>query len=197
MGITAQQVKELREKTNAGMMQCKKALQEADGDMEKAVGILRKSGIALAEKKMGRVASEGVIASYIHPGSKLGVLCEVNCETDFVGNTEVFKNFVKDITMQVAASNPKWLRREEVPQDDIDREKEVIRAQVTNKPDHIVDKIVEGKLSKYYSEICLLEQPFIKDSDMNVEQYLKTKIAELGENISIRRFARFSVGEGM
>lgn len=198
MEISAKLVKELRDKTNAGMMQCKKALEEAGGDIEKAIDVLRKTGIALAEKKMtSRTASEGVIASYIHPGSKLGVICEVNCETDFVAKNDVFKDFVKDITMQVAASNPQYLSRENVPEEVIDKEKEVIRAQIKNKPDNIVEKIVQGKLNKYFSEVCLLEQPFIKDSDMSIEQYLKLKISELGEKISLRRFARFSVGEGI
>ncbi len=198
MKISAKLVKELRDKTNAGMMQCKKALVEAGGDIEKAIDVLRKMGIALAEKKMtSRTASEGVIASYIHPGSKLGVICEVNCETDFVAKNDVFKDFVKDITMQIAASDPKYLSRENVPEEVIDKEKEVIRAQIKNKPDNIVEKIVLGKLNKYFSEVCLLEQPFIKDSDMSIEQYLKLKISELGEKIFLRRFARFFVGEGI
>lgn len=192
MEITAQLVKELRDKTNAGMMQCKKALQESGGDIDKAVDYLRKAGIARAEQKISsRTASEGVVASYIHPGSKLGVLCEINCETDFVAKNDVFKEFVKDITLQIAASNPKYLSREQVPVEVVEKEKEVIRAQIKNKPDNIVEKIVEGKLSKYYSEVCLMEQPFVKDADAMIEQYLKMKIAELGEKISIRRFTRF------
>ena len=198
MEITAQLVKELRNKTNAGMMQCKKALQESGGDIDKAVDVLRKAGIARAEQKISsRTASEGVIASYIHQGSKLGVLCEINCETDFVAKNDVFKEFVKDITLQIAASNPKYLRREQVPVEVVENEKDVIRAQIKNKPENIVEKIVEGKLNKYYSEVCLMEQPFVKDADATIEQYLKMKIAELGEKISIRRFTRFSVGENI
>ncbi len=145
---------------------------------------------------MSRKAGEGIIASYIHPGSKLGVLCEVNCETDFVANNEVFRTFVKDITMQIAAANPGWIHREDVPKDNIEKEKEVFRAQIKNKPENVIEKIVEGKVNKFFSEVCLLEQPFVKDPDTTIEQYLKSKITELGENISIRRFIRFSVGEG-
>jgi elongation factor Ts len=197
MEISAQQVKELRERTNAGMMQCKKALEQTSGDIDKAIEYLRKEGIAQAEKKMSRTASEGVIASYIHPGSKLGVLCEVNCETDFVAKNDVFKDFVKDITLQIAASNPKYLRREDVSADVLEKEKEIMRAQIKNKPANIVEKIVEGKLGKFYSEVCLLEQPFVKDSEMTVEQYMKLKISELGEKLSIRRFVRFSAGESL
>ena len=196
MEISAQLVKELRDKTNAGMMDCKKALTESGGDIEKAIDYLRKAGIAKAEKKISsRTAAEGVIASYIHPGSKLGVLCEINCETDFVAKNDVFKEFVKDITLQIAASNPLCISREDVPKEVVEKEKEVFRAQIKNKPDQVIEKIVEGKLGKYYSEICLMEQPFVKDADNTIEEYLKLKIAELGEKISIRRFSRFSVGE--
>ena len=196
MEISAQLVKELRDKTNAGMMDCKKALTESGGDIEKAIDYLRKAGIAKAEKKLSsRTAAEGVIASYIHPGSKLGVLCEINCETDFVAKNDVFKEFVKDITLQIAASNPLCISREDVPKEVVEKEKEVFRAQIKNKPDQVIEKIVEGKLGKYYSEICLMEQPFVKDADNTIEEYLKLKIAELGEKISIRRFSRFSVGE--
>jgi len=196
MEISAQLVKELRDKTNAGMMDCKKALTESGGDIEKAIDYLRKAGIAKAEKKISsRTAAEGVIASYIHPGSKLGVLCEINCETDFVAKNDVFKEFVKDITLQIAASNPQYMSREDVPEEVVEKEKEVFRAQIKNKPDHVIEKIVEGKLGKYYSEICLMEQPFVKDADNSIEEYLKLKVAELGEKISIRRFSRFSVGE--
>jgi elongation factor Ts len=197
MEISAQQVKELRDRTNAGMMQCKKALEQTGGDIDKAVEYLRKEGIAQAEKKMSRTASEGVIASYIHPGSKLGVLCEVNCETDFVAKNDVFKDFVKDITLQIAASNPKYLRREDVPADVLEKEKEIIRAQIKNKPANVIEKIVEGKIVKFFSEACLLDQPFVKDSEMTVEQYTKLKISELGEKLSIRRFVRFSAGESL
>ena len=198
MEITAQLVKELRDKTNAGMMQCKKALQESGGDIDKAIDYLRKTGIALAQKTISsRTAAEGVIASYIHPGSKLGVLCEINCETDFVAKNDVFKEFVKDITLQIAASNPRYLCREQVPEEVVEKEKEVIRAQIKNKPDNIVEKIIEGKLNKYYSEKCLIEQPFVKDADTTIEQYLKMKIAELGEKITIRRFTRFFVSENI
>lgn len=195
MEISPQLVKELRERTNAGMMQCKKALEQTGGDIDKAVEHLRKEGIAQAEKKMSRTASEGVIASYIHPGSKLGVLCEVNCETDFVAKNEVFKEFVKDITLQIAASNPKYLKREDVPAEVVEKEKDIIRAQIKNKPANVVEKIVEGKIGKFFSEVCLMEQPFVKDSEMTIEQYTKLKISELGEKLSIRRFVRFSVGE--
>ncbi len=195
MKISAALVKELRDRTNAGFMECKRALQEAEGDIEKAVDVLRKRGIKLAEQKLGRQASEGVIASYIHLGGKIGVLVEVNCETDFVAKNEVFKEVVKNITMQIAAKNPMYLRREDVPADVIEKEKEIYRAQMKNKPEHIIDKIVNGKMNKFYSENCLMEQKYIRDDELTVENYIKQRISELGENIVIRRFTRYCVGE--
>lgn len=197
--ITAAMVKELCERTGAGMMDCKKALTEAGGDMEQAIVILRERGLAQAAKKAGRIAAEGVVEAYIHGGGRIGVLVEVNCETDFVAKNEEFRAFVKDIAMHIAASNPQYVRREEVPQDVIEREREILRAQTLNegKPEHVVDKIVEGRLEKFFKENCLLEQPFVKDPDKTVDTLVKEKIATIGENISIRRFARFVVGEGI
>lgn len=199
MEITAGMVKELRETTSAGMMDCKKALQETDGNMEAAITLLREKGLAKAAKKAGRVASEGAVISYIHGGGRIGVLVEINTETDFVGKLEEFKEFGKDIAMQIAAANPLFVRKEEVPADAIEKEKEILRAQALNegKPVNIVDKMVEGRISKYYKEVCLMEQPFIKDPDMTIDQLLQEKIAKIGENISIRRFARYEVGEGI
>src|SRR5690606_19705630 len=190
---------ELREKTGAGMLDCKKALEEAGGDMEKAIEILREKGLSAAAKKAGRIATEGLVDSYIHAGGRIGVLVEVNCETDFVAKNEEFKAFVKDIAMQIAASSPRYVRREDVPQEELDKEREVLRAQALNegKPEHIVDKIVEGRLNKYFEEVCLLEQQFIKDPDKTVSELLNEKIAKIGENISIRRFVRFELGEGL
>lgn len=195
--ITAAVVKELREKTGAGMMDCKNALVEAQGDMDKANDILRKKGVARASKKASRIANEGIIEAYIHPGSKLGVLLEINCETDFVAKTDDFKTFARDIAMQVAASSPAFVRREDVDQETTDREMVIYReqAQSQGKPENIVEKIATGKLEKYYSEICLLEQPFVKDPDKTVQNLLTELIAKLGENISIRRFSRFKVGD--
>lgn len=199
MEITAAMVKELRETTSAGMMDCKKALQETNGNMEEAIKLLREKGLAKAAKKAGRVASEGAVISYIHGGGRIGVLVEINTETDFVGKLDEFKEFGKDIAMQIAAANPLYVRREEVTADVIENEKEILRAQALNegKPAAIVDKMVEGRISKYYKEVCLMEQPFIKDPDMTIEQLLQEKIAKIGENISIRRFARYEVGEGI
>jgi elongation factor Ts len=195
--ITASIVKELREKTGAGMMDCKNALKEANGDMDKAVDVLRKKGIARASKKAARAVNEGRIEAYIHPGSKLGVLLEINCETDFVAKTEDFMTFSRDVAMQIAASAPSFVRREDVDQATIDSEMEIYRAQAKEqgKPANIVDKIASGKLDKFYSEICLLEQPFVKDPDKTIENLLTELIAKLGENISIRRFSRFKMGE--
>ncbi|WP_286680660.1 translation elongation factor Ts [Tepidanaerobacter sp. EBM-49] len=195
--ITPQQVKELREKTGAGIMDCKNALTEADGDIEKAIVILRERGLAKAAKKQSRVATEGVIEAYVHGDGRIGVLVEVNCETDFVARNEEFRRFAKDIAMQVAASNPKYLSRDMVPADVINQEREIFRTQALNegKPENIVDKIVDGKLEKFYEENCLLEQPFIKDPDKNISQLLTEKIALLGENIVISRFVRFEKGE--
>ncbi len=195
MSISAAAVKELREKTNAGMMDCKKALQEVNGDMEKALEVLRKKGLSLASKRSGRETKEGVIDSYIHLGSKVGVMIEVSCETDFVSRNDVFKSFVRDLMLQVASSSPLYVSREEVPSDLIEKEKDIARAQITGKPDNIVEKILEGKINKYFEQICLLEQPFVKDPDMKIEDLLKAKIAEIGENIQIRRFVRFQLGE--
>lgn len=183
-------------------MECKKALQEADGNLEKAVTILRKKGQAAAEKKSGRSTSEGAVGSYIHTGGRVGVLIEVNCETDFVANTDDFKNLVRDIAMQVAAASPsaaRWVRRDEVPTDALDKEREILKDQAVaaGKPANVVEKIVEGKLAKFYSENVLMEQPFIKNPDQSVEEYLKSKIAVLKENIQVRRFVRFERGEAI
>jgi len=200
--ISAQQVKELREKTGSGLMECKKALQEAGGNVEEAVTILRKRGQAMAEKKSGRSTSEGLVGSYIHPGGRVGVLIEVNCETDFVANTDEFKEVVRDLAMQVAAASPtaaRWVRREEVPGDALDKERDILKSQAesSGKPANVVEKIVEGKLGKFYSENVLLEQPFVKNPDQTVEEYLKSKIAVLKENIQVRRFVRFERGEAL
>ncbi|EGK13641.1 translation elongation factor Ts [Kroppenstedtia eburnea] len=199
MAITAAQVKELREKTGAGMMDCKKVLQEADGNMEKAMELLREKGLAKAEKKADRIAAEGLVEAYIHANGRIGVLVEVNCETDFVAKTDDFKGFVKDIAMQIAALNPRYVRREEVPETEVDKEREILRNQALQegKPEHIVDKMVEGRLGKFYESVCLLEQPFIKDGDKTVDELVKEKIAKIGENISIRRFTRYELGEGL
>ncbi len=197
--ITADMVKQLRESTGAGMMDCKKALTDANGDMAKAIELLRERGIAKAGKKAGRIAAEGVVDSYIHGDGRIGVLVEINTETDFAAKNEEFKAFVKDVAMQIAAAKPEFVRREEVPNENIDKEKEILRAQALNegKPEKIVDKMVEGRIDKYYKEICLLEQPFVKDPDKTIQQLLTEKIAAIGENISIRRFVRFERGEGI
>jgi len=197
--ITSQMVKELRERTGAGMMDCKKALEEAQGDMEKAVEILRQKGLAAAAKKAGRVAAEGVVEAYIHGGGRIGVLVEINCETDFVAKTDEFKAFARDIAMQIAASKPEYVRREEVPQEVIEKEREILRAQALNegKPANVVEKMVEGRIEKFFKEVCLLEQPFIKNPDVTVKELLNEKIAKIGENINIRRFVRFELGEGI
>ncbi len=197
MNISAAQVKELREKTGAPMMDCKQALTEAGGDMEKAIIVLRKKGVATAEKKAARVTSEGSVASYIHAGGKIGVLVEVNCESDFVARTDDFKELVHDIAMHIAASDPKFIRKEDVTPEAYEREKEIYRAQAaaTGKPPQVVEKIVEGKMSKFYEEVCLLEQPFIKDQTISISQLIASKIGKLGENISVRRYARFKVGD--
>ena len=197
MAISAEQVKALRDQTGAGMMECKKALLEADGDLEKAVTLLRERGLAAAAKRADRQTREGIIGHYIHAGGRLGVLAEVNCETDFVAATDEFQELVRDIAMQIAASNPSYVRREDVRQDEIEREKEIYhnQAQSAGKPEKIMERIVEGKLNKYYSEVCLYEQPFIKDPELTVEELIKAKIAVLKENITVKRFARFKVGE--
>lgn len=193
--ITAELVKTLREKTNVGMMECKSALTEADGDLEKAETILRKKGIAKADKKADRQTKEGIIASYIHLAGRVGVLIEVNCETDFVAKNESFRDFVKDVTLHIAASNPRFLQREDIPADFIAKEREIAAEQVKGKPANIVDKIVDGKVDKIFADNCLLEQPFIKNPDLTVRDLLKSKITELGENLVIRRFVRYAVGE--
>ncbi len=196
VSIDPKTVKDLRDRTNAGMMDCKRALEEAKGNMEEAEKILRKKHGLTAAKKAGRDAREGVIASYIHLGGKVGVLVEVNCETDFVAKNDNFREFVKDITLQIAAANPICVSREEVPQKLVDAEKEVAAAQVKGKPENVIEKIVAGKVDKYFSTVCLLEQPYIKDQNKIIRDLVNDKIGELGENIVIKRFARFAVGEG-
>jgi elongation factor Ts len=193
--VTAEMVRELRERTGAGMMECKKALVESNGNFDQAVEALRKSGIAKAEKRSERGASEGLVEAYIHPGNRVGVLIEVNCETDFVAKNENFRELVKDISLHIAAANPKFLRREEVPADLIAKEREIAAEQVKGKPANIVDKIVDGKIDKIFAEQCLLEQAFIKNPDMTIGDLVKSKIAELGENLVVRRFVRYAVGE--
>jgi len=201
--ITAAAVKSLREKTGAGMMECKTALVEAQGDEEKAIEILRKRGLAAAKKKEGRIAAEGIVGSYIHLGGKVGVLVEVNCETDFVARGEEFQQFVKDIAMHVCAAEPRYVSKEDVPQSVLDKEREIAREQalsdpkMAGKPEAVIEKIVEGRLSKFYMEACLLEQPFIKDQSITIGDLLKQKIAKIGENIRIRRFTRYKMGEGL
>ena len=195
--ISAAQVKELREKTGAPMMDCKQALTEAKGDMEAAIVFLRKRGVSVAAKKATRVTSEGSVANYIHAGGKIGVLVEVNCESDFVARTDDFKELVHDIAMHIAASDPKFIRKEDVTKADFDREKDIYVAQAvaSGKPQHIAEKMVAGKMEKFYEEVCLLEQPFIKDQTINISQLIAAKVGKLGENIAVRRFARFKVGE--
>ena len=195
--ISAAQVKELRDKTGAPMMDCKQALTEAKGDMEQAVIVLRKRGVSVAAKKAARVANEGSVASYIHAGGKIGVLVEVNCESDFVARTDDFKELVHDIAMHVAASDPKYIRKEDVTPADFAREKDIAVAQAvaTGKPQHIAEKIAAGKMEKFYEEVCLLEQPFIKDQTISIGQLIASKVGKLGENIAVRRFARFKVGD--
>jgi elongation factor Ts len=197
MAITANQVKELREKTGAGMMDCKNALTEMNGDLEQAIVWLRKKGLASAQKKASRVAAEGMVGHYIHPGSKLGVLVEVNCETDFAAKSGEFQQLVKEIAMHIAAQNPLYVRRDEVPAEVIEKEKEIYKAQVSGKPAHIVDKIAEGKLESFYQMACLYDQQFVKDPSQTVEQLINSLIGTIGENIRVRRFARFKTGEGL
>ncbi|MFC0214369.1 translation elongation factor Ts [Paenibacillus chartarius] len=199
MAISASAVKELREKTGAGMLDCKKALEEAGGDLTKAAELLREKGLAAAANKAGRIATEGLVESYIHGAGRIGVLVEVNCETDFVAKTEQFREFVRDIAMQIAAASPQYVRREEVPSEALEKEKEILRNQALNegKPAHIVDKMVEGRMSKFYEDVCLMEQAFVKDQDKTISTLLNEKIAAIGENISIRRFVRFELGEGL
>jgi elongation factor Ts len=199
MAVSPAAVKELREKTGAGMLDCKKALDETNGDIGKAADLLREKGLAAAAKKAGRIATEGLVESYIHGAGRIGVLVEVNCETDFVAKTDQFREFVRDVAMQIAANNPLYVRREEVGQDALDKEREILKAQAINegKPEKIAEKIVEGRISKYYEENCLLEQPYIKDPDKTIQTLLNEKISKIGENISIRRFVRFELGEGL
>lgn len=199
MAVNASAVKELRERTGAGMLDCKKALEETNGDIDKAVDVLREKGLSAAANKAGRTATEGTVESYIHAGGRIGVLVEINCETDFVGKTDQFKNFARDIAMHIAAASPLYVRREEVPAEVVEKEKEILKAQALNegKPEKIVEKMVEGRVNKYYEENCLLEQSFIKDPDKTISQLLNEKISTIGENISIRRFARFELGEGL
>jgi len=195
--ITAAMVKELRDRTNAGMMDCKKALQECGGDMDKAVDYLRQKGLAVAAKRSGRATTEGVVQSYIHAGNKLGVMVEVNCETDFVAKTDQFIEFARNVAMHIAATNPLCIRREEAPQDVLEKEREIYKQQAleSGKPEHIVDKIVEGRIEKFLKEICLLDQPYVKNPDLTIQDLLNELIAKMGENISIRRFVRYQVGE--
>jgi len=197
MEISTELLKDLRQRTGAGVMDCKAALQEAKGDIEGAIDYLRRKGLATAAKKAGRIATEGLVASYIHAGGKMGVLVEINCETDFVARTEDFQTFVKNIAMHVAAANPQYIRREEIPAEVLEREKRIYRtqAQEGGKPEKVIDKIVEGKMERFYSEVCLLEQTYIRDSEMTVKEVLDGMIAKFGENMAIRRFTRFQLGE--
>jgi elongation factor Ts len=198
MEVSASAVKELREKTGAGMMDCKKALAETGGDVPKAIDFLRQKGLASAAKKADRVVTDGAVGAYVHAGGKIGVLVEINCQTDFVARTTEFQALLKDVAMQVAAASPRFVRREEVSSEEFEKEKSIYRQQAleTGKPDKVVDKIVEGKMEKFYSEVCLLEQSFIKDPDKKVTDVINDAIARLGENIQVRRFARYHLGEG-
>ena len=198
MEVSASTVKDLREKTGAGVMDCKKALAECGGDLEKAVDYLRRKGLAAATKKGSRVAAEGLVGAYIHPGGKIGVMVELNCETDFVARTAEFQGLLKDVAMQVAAANPRCVQREEISGEELERERSIYHRQAldSGKPEKVVEKIVEGKLERFYSEICLLEQAFIKDPDRKVSDLIQEAIARLGENIQVRRFARYQVSEG-
>ncbi|MFC2075400.1 translation elongation factor Ts [Bdellovibrionota bacterium] len=199
MTISTDKIRDLREKTGAGMMDCKKALVETKGDIEKAIEFLRKAGLSAASKRSGKIASEGLVHSYIHGNGKIGVLLEVNCETDFVARTDDFKQFTNDLGLQIAASNPHYVSKEEVPGDVLEKEKEILRERAlkSGKPEKIVDKIVDGQLNKFYEEVCLLNQPFVKDPNQTIEELLKSLIAKLGENVKIRRFVRYQRGEGL
>ncbi len=199
MEVTAALVKELRERTGAGMLDCKKMLIEANGDMDKAIDLLREKGLAAAAKKAGRIAAEGLVDSYIHMGGKIGVLVEVNCETDFVANTDRFKALCHDIAMHIAAAKPEFLDKADVPTDNLEKEKEVLRAQALNegKPEKIVERMVEGRIEKYYKEVCLMEQPFVKDPDKTIRDLISEATVAIGEKISIRRFVRYERGEGI
>jgi len=199
MEIKSSVVKSLREKTSAGIMDCKKALEETRGDIDKAIDYLRKKGLAAAAKKTGRISKEGIIEAYIHPGGKLGVLVEVNCETDFVAKAADFVEFVKNIAMHIAASNPLYLKREFIPEDVIEKEREIYKSQALNsgKPEKIIDRIVDGKIEKYFCDVCLLEQPYVKEPELSVKELVDTIIAKMGENISIRRFSRYQLSENL
>ena len=199
MEISVELVKDLRQRTGAGVVDCKKALQEAKGNVDAAIDYLRRKGLATAAKKAGRIATDGLVSSYIHAGGKMGVLVEVNCETDFVAKTEDFQTFVKNIAMHIAAANPQYIRREEIPGEILEKERDIYRTQAleAGKPAKVVDKIIEGKMERFYSEVCLLEQTYIKDADLTVKELLEAMIAKVGENISIRRFSRFQLGEGL
>ncbi len=199
MSFTAQDVAKLRAQTGVGMMECKKALTDANGDFEKAVNLLRERGLKAVDKKQGRIASEGLVASYIHMGGRIGVLVEVNCETDFVAKSNDFQNLVKDIAMQIAAANPKYVREEEVDASELEHEKEILRAQALNegKPENIVEKMVEGRVKKYYEDVCLMNQPFVKDSSKTIKDVLTEATLKIGEKLSIRRFVRYELGEGL
>ena len=199
MEISMELIKDLRQRTGAGVVDCKVALHEAKGDMDRAIEQLRRKGLATAAKKAGRIATEGLVSSYIHAGGKIGVLVEINCETDFVAKTEDFQTFVKNMAMQIAAANPLYVRREEISQAVLDKEREIYRAQAmeSKKPEKVIDKIVDGKLERFFSEVCLLEQTYIKDGDLTVKDVLDALIGKIGENIKIRRFARFQLGEGL
>ena len=197
--VTSEMIRELRERTGAGMLDCKNALTEKEGDVEKAIELLREKGLASAAKKAGRIAAEGLCESYIHGGGRIGVLLEINCETDFVAKTDEFKSLAKDICMQIAASKPEFVRREEVPAEVVEKEQEIFTAQALNegKPANVVEKMISGRIEKYYKEICLLEQPFIKNTDITIQELLVEQIARIGENINVRRFVRYELGEGL
>jgi elongation factor Ts len=199
MVVSAEQVKKLRESTGAGMMECKTALEEAGGDLDRAVVILRKKGMAAAVKKADRLASEGIVYSYLHPGGRVGALVELNCETDFVAKTSEFSDLAKDLAMHIAAMDPKYVRREEIHEEVLNQEKEIYRekAQATGKPANVIEKIVDGQLNKFYSEVCVYDQPFVKDDNLTVGQLITEKVAQMKEHISLRRFSRFKVGEGL
>ena len=195
MKITSDLVKELRQRTGAGIMDCKRVLEKTDGDIDKAVKLLRQHGLIKAAKKISRETREGAIASYIHPGGRIGVLVEVNCETDFVAKTDDFKQLVKDITMHIAACDPRYIRQEEVPPDVIEQEKEIVRSEFANKPAEVIEKIANGRLEKFYAQTCLMEQPFVKEEDLTVHEYVAGRVAKLGENVQVKRFVRFQLGE--
>ncbi len=197
MEISVELVKDLRQRTGAGVIDCKTALQESKGNLEGAIDYLRRKGLATAAKKAGRIAADGLVSSYIHAGGKMGVLVEINCETDFVAKTEDFQTFVKNIAMHIAAANPQYIRREEIPEQILERERAIYRtqAQEAGKPQKVIDKIVEGKMERFYSEVCLMEQTYVRDPDVTVKELLDAMIAKVGENIAIRRFARFQLGE--